>query len=240
MIIGVPSSLTSVERRAIEDVAHRAKASEVHLVEEPVAAAMGADLPVAEPVGTMVVDIGGGTTDVVVISLGGVAARTSLPVAGHAMDEAIVKLFRQRHHVLIGDRTAEQLKMDLGSAMPVTTETTAEVKGRHAAKGLPCTVTVTANDIHAAIEKPVSQILQAVRETLERTPPELSADIFERGVVLNGGGSLLKDFDRRITQDTGLAACWTDDPLGSVVLGAGRMFADLDFLRRLSSERRAA
>ena len=175
-----------------------------------------------------------------VISLGGVAARTSLTIAGNAMDEAIVKMFRQRHHVLIGDRTAEQLKIELGSAMPVSAEATAEVKGRHAVKGLPCTLTVTGADIQTAIEKPVSQIVQAVRETLERTPPELSADIGERGVVLNGGGSLLKDFDRRITRDTGLPACWTADPLGSVVLGAGRMFADLDFLRRLSSERRAA
>ncbi len=174
------------------------------------------------------------------MSLGGVAARTSLTIAGHAMDEAIVKMFRQRHHVLIGDRTAEQLKIELGSAMPVSAEATTEVKGRHAVKGLPCTLTVTGADIQTALEKPVSQIVQAVRETLERTPPELSADIGERGVVLNGGGSLLRDFDHRITRDTGLPARWTADPLGSVVLGAGRMLADLDFLRRLSSERRAA
>lgn len=239
LILGIPSSLTSVERRAIEDVAHRTKAGDVHLIEEPVAAALGADLPIGEPVGTMVVDIGGGTTDVVVISMGGVAARTSLPVAGHAMDEAIVKLFRKRHHVLIGDRTAEQLKIDLGSAMPVTTDTTTEIKGRHTAKGLPCTLMVTATEVQAAVEKPVRQIVQAVRDTLERTPPELSADIAERGIVLNGGGSLLRGFDRRVSRDTGLPACWTDDPLGSVVLGAGRMFADLDLLRRLSSGRAA-
>lgn len=240
LIIGVPSSLTSVERRAIEDVAHRAKASEVHLVEEPVAAAMGADLPIASPVGTMMVDIGGGTTDVVVISLGGVAARTSLPIAGHAMDEAIMHHFRKRHSVLIGDRTAEEVKMALGSAMPVKRSTEKEVKGRHAGRGLPCTVTVTSQEIQGALEKTVSQIIEAVKETLERTPPELSADISEHGIVLNGGGSLLGGFDRRVTRDTGLPAQWTKDPMGSVVLGAGRMFADIELLRRLSSDRWAA
>jgi rod shape-determining protein MreB len=240
LIIGVPSSLTSVERRAIEDVAHRAKASEVHLVEEPVAAAMGADLPIASPVGTMMVDIGGGTTDVVVISLGGVAARTSLPIAGHAMDEAIMHHFRKRHSVLIGDRTAEEVKMALGSAMPVTRSTEKEVKGRHAGRGLPCTVTVTGGEIQGALEKTVGQIIEAVKETLERTPPELSADISEHGIVLNGGGSLLAGFDRRVTRDTGLPARWTEDPMGSVVLGAGRMFADIELLRRLSSDRWAA
>ena len=237
LIIGVPSSLTSVERRAIEDVAHRARAREVHLVEEPVAAAMGADLPIASPVGTMMVDIGGGTTDVVVISLGGVAARTSLPLAGHAMDEAIVQHFQKRHSMLIGDRTAEQVKIALGMALPTETPTTMEVKGRHAVKGLPYSVTVTDGDILVALEKTITQIVQAVRETLERTPPELSADIAEHGIVLNGGGSLLKGFDRRITRDTGLPARWTDDPLASVVLGAGRMLADFDLLRRLSGDR---
>lgn len=240
LIIGVPSSLTSVERRAIEDVAHRAKAREVHLVEEPVAAAMGANLPIASPVGTMMVDIGGGTTDVVVISLGGVAARTSLPIAGHAMDEALVQHFRKHHSILIGDRTAEEVKVALGSALPVDVTTELEVKGRHAGRGLPCTVTVTNHDIQAALEKTVGQIVHAVRDTLERTPPELSADISEHGIILNGGGSLLEGFDRRVTRDTGLAARWTDDPLGSVVLGAGRMFADFDLLRRLSSDRWAA
>ena len=164
LIIGVPSSLTSVERQAIGDVAHRARPSEVHLVEEPVAAAMGADLPIDSPVGTM---------------------------------------------------------------------TTMEVKGRHAVKGFPYSVTVTDGDILVALEKTITQIVQAVRETLERTPPDLSADIAEHGIVLNGGGSLLKGFDRRITRDTGLPARWTDDPLASVVLGAGRMFADFDLLRRL-------
>ena len=185
----------------------------------------------------MIVDIGGGTTDVVVISMGGVAARTSLPVAGHAMDEAIVQHFRKRCSMLIGDRTAEQVKMALGTALPVTTPTAVEVKGRHAGKGLPCTVTVTDGDIQTALEKPIRRIVQAVRDTLEQTSPELSADISDQGIVLNGGGSLLKGFDRRMTRDTGLPARWTDDPLGSVVLGAGRMFADLDLLRRLSKER---
>ncbi len=234
LVIGVPSSLTSVERRAVEDAARRARASEVYLVEEPLAAAMGADLPIAEPVGHMVVDIGGGTTDVVVISLGGIVARASLPLAGYAMDEAIMHHLRKYHHVLIGDRTAEQLKIAVGTALPVETPTPVEVKGRHVGQGLPSSVTVTDRDIQAALEGTIRRIIQAVRETLERTPPELSADIAERGIVLNGGGSLLRGFDRRMTRDTGLSARWTDDPLGSVVRGAGRMLADFDLLKKLS------
>ena len=240
LVIGIPSSLTSVERRAVEDAAHRAKASEVYLVEEPVAAAMGANLPVASPVGTMVVDIGGGTTDVVVIALGGVAARTSLPLAGHAMDEAIVQYVRKHHHVLIGDRTAEQLKIAAGTALPVDTPTPVEVKGRHAIEGLPTTATVTNAEIHVALDGTIRQIVRAVHETLERTPPELSADISDRGIMLNGGGSLLKDFDKRVTRDTGLPVRWTDDPLGSVALGAGQMLAHFDLLKRLAKGRAAA
>ena len=231
LVIGVPSSLTSVERRAVEDAAHHAKASEVYLVEEPVAAAMGANLPVASPVGTMVVDIGGGTTDVVVIALGGVAARTSLPRAGHAMDEAIVQHVRKHHHVLIGDRTAEHLKIAVGTALPVDTPTSVEVKGRHAIEGLPSTVTVTDADIHVALDGTIRQIVQAVHETLERTPPELSADISDCGIMLNGGGSLLKDFDKRVTRDTGLPVRWTDDPLGSVALGAGQRHCQVNSRR---------
>ena len=240
LVIGVPSSLTSVERRAVNDAAHRARASEVYLVEEPIAAAMGADLPIGSPVGNMVVDIGGGTTDVVVISLGGVAARVSLPLAGHAMDEAIVHYVRKHHDLLIGDRTAERLKVIVGSALPIETPTPVEVKGRHVGVGLPTTVTVTDVDIQTAVEGTVRQIIGAVLETLERTPPELSADISERGIVLNGGGSLLEGFDRRITRDIGVPARWTPDPLGSVVLGAGRMLADIDLLKRWSSARAAA
>ena len=240
LVIGVPSSLTSVERRAVHDAAHRARASEVYLVEEPVAAAMGAGLPVASPVGNMVVDIGGGTTDVVVIALGGVAARTSLACAGHSMDEAIVQHVRKHHNLLIGDRTAEQLKIVVGSALPITTPTRVEVKGRHVGQGLPTTVSVTDFDIQIALEGTVRQIVQAVRETLERTPPELSADISDQGIVLNGGGSLLEGFDDRITRDTGVPARWTADPLGSVVLGAGRMLENLDLLKKWSAQRVAA
>ena len=188
----------------------------------------------------MVVDIGGGTTDVVVIALGGVAARTSLPLAGHAMDEAIVQYVRKHHHVLIGDRTAEQLKIAAGTALPVDTPTPVEVKGRHAIEGLPTTATVTNAEIHVALDGTIRQIVRAVHETLERTPPELSADISDRGIMLNGGGSLLKDFDKRVTRDTGLPVRWTDDPLGSVALGAGQMLAHFDLLKRLAKGRAAA
>jgi rod shape-determining protein MreB len=223
-----------VERRAVKDSAMRARASEVHLIEEAMAAAIGAGMPITDASGNMVVDIGGGTTDIAVISLAGVVYGKSVRVAGNELDEAIVQHARKAHNLLIGERTAEQIKIEIGSAFPLDRPQSLEVKGRHLSEGRPKTVTMTDEEIRKALGEPVRAIVQAVHDALERIPPELSADIYDRGIILTGGGSLLKNLDRRIREETGLPVQLAEDPLSSVVLGAGRMLSDFNLLRRVS------
>ena len=234
IVIGVPSEITQVEKRAVKDSAYRAKASEVHLVEEAMAAAIGAGMPITEPSGNMIVDIGGGTTDIAVISLAGIVYSKSVRVAGNAMDEAITLYVKREHDLLIGERTAERIKIELGSAFPLTQRKEMEVKGRHVLEGKPCTVTLNDGQIREALAEPVRQMMQAVRDALERIPPELSADVCDRGIVLSGGGALLQNLDERMRQETGLPVQVAEDPLSAVVLGAGKMLSDFNLLRKIS------
>ncbi len=234
VVIGVPSEITQVERRAVKDSAMRAKASEVHLIEEAMAAAIGAGMPITEASGNMVVDIGGGTTDIAVISLAGVVYGKSVRVAGNELDDAIIQHARKAHNLLIGERTAEQIKIEIGSAFPLEHKMTMEVKGRHLSEGRPVTVTMNDEEVRKALMEPVRAIVQAVHDALERIPPELSADIFDRGIILTGGGALLKGLDRRLRDETGLPVQLAEDPLSSVVLGAGKMLSDFNLLRRIS------
>src|SRR5246127_3884680 len=236
VVIGIPSEITQVERRAVEDSAYRAKASEVYLVEEAMAAAIGAGLPITEPHGNMVVDIGGGTTDIAVISLSGIVYSRSVRVAGNEMDEAIIQYLKRKYNLLVGERTAEQIKMEIGSAYPLEKPLTMEVKGRNLIEGVPRTVTIDDSEIREALSECVATILNACRVALERTPPELSADISDRGIVLTGGGALLKNLDKRIREETGLPVSIADDPLASVVLGTGKMLSDFKLLRKISIE----
>jgi rod shape-determining protein MreB len=234
IVIGVPSEITQVEKRAVMDSAFRAKASEVHLVEQAMVAAIGAGLPISEPSGNMIVDIGGGTTDVAVISLSGIVYSRSVRVAGNAMDEAITQFMKRKFNLLIGERTAEQIKTGIGSAFPLDQPLTMDIKGRNLIEGIPKTVTVTDSEIREALTESVTIIVNAIRVALERTPPELSADISDRGIMLTGGGSLLKGLDRRISEETGLPVFVADDPLCSVVLGTGRMLDDFRLLRKIT------
>jgi rod shape-determining protein MreB len=235
LIIGVPSEITQVERRAVRDSGFRVKASEVHLVDEPMAAAIGAGLPITEAAGNMVIDIGGGTTDIAVISMAGTVYGRSLRVAGDAMDEAIITHLRKVFSLHIGERTAQQIKFEIGSAMPLDQPLRMDVKGRHVAEGVPRTVTVTDDDIRNALTEPLRHIVQAVRESLERVPPELCADIYDRGVVLTGGGALLRNLDKRLRDETGLPVLVAENPLTSVVTGAGMMLTDLALLRKVAT-----
>src|SRR6187431_3337111 len=233
IVIGVPSEITQVEKRAVIDSAYRAKASEVHLVEQAMVAAIGAGLPITEPSGNMIVDIGGGTTDVAVISLSGIVYSRSVRVAGNEMDDAIMQYLKRKYNLLIGERTAEAIKIALGSAYPLDRPLTMEIKGRNLIEGIPKTITMTDEEIREALSDSVSTIINAVRVALERTPPELSADIVERGIVLTGGGALLKNLDKRLMIETGLPVVIADDPLSSVVLGTGKMLSDIALLKRV-------
>jgi rod shape-determining protein MreB len=235
-LIGVPSEITQVEKRAVMDSAYRAKASEVHLVEQAMVAAIGAGLPITEPSGNMVVDIGGGTTDIAVISLSGIVYSRSVRMAGNQMDEAIMNYLKRKYNLLIGERTAEQIKIEIGSAYPLDKPLTMEIKGRNLIEGVPKTITVDDSEIREALSECVSTIMNAIRVALERTPPELSADISDRGIVLTGGGALLKNLDKRIREETGLPVSIADDPLCSVVLGTGKMLSDFKLLRKISIE----
>src|SRR6266513_159438 len=233
IVIGVPSEITQVEKRAVMDSAYRAKASEVYLVEQAMVAAIGAGLPITEPSGNMVVDIGGGTTDVAVISLSGIVYSRSVRVAGNEMDEAIIQYIKRKYNLLIGERTAEAIKIELGSAYPLDEPLSYEVRGRNLIEGIPKTSTISDEEVREALADSISTIINAVRVALERTPPELSADIVERGIVLTGGGALLKNLDKRLTVETGLPVSLADDPLASVVLGTGKMLSDFDLLKRV-------
>ena len=234
IIIGIPSEVTQVEKRAVKDSALKAKASEVYLVDQAMAAAIGAGLPITEPSGNMVVDIGGGTTDIAVISLAGIVYSKSVRVAGNEMDEAVIQHIKKKYNLLIGERTAEQVKLELGSAFPLDEPMTMEIKGRDLIEGIPKTLTITDAEIREALAEPISIIVNAVRVALERTPPELSADIVDRGIVLTGGGSLLKNLDKLLREETGLPVSVAEDPLSSVVLGTGKMLSDFDLLRKIS------
>ncbi|MCR4396296.1 MAG: rod shape-determining protein [Candidatus Saccharicenans sp.] len=236
IVIGIPTGITQVERRAVKDVALRAKASEVYIVEQPMAAAVGAELPISEPTGNMIVDIGGGTTDIAVISLNGVVFNHSIRTASNEMDEAIVQYLKKKYNLLIGEKTAEQVKIQLGSAYPLDESLTMEIKGRDLREGIPRTIVVDDQEIREAIEEVVTAIINAVRIALERTPPELSADIIDRGIILTGGGSLLKNLDKRIREETQLPVFITEDPLTSVVMGAGRLLDDIELLKKISLE----
>lgn len=234
IVIGVPSEITQVEKRAVKDSAYRAKASEVHLVEEAMAAAIGAGMPVTEPSANMIVDIGGGTTDIAVISLAGIVYSKAVRVAGNEMDEAIIQYIKKTYNLLIGERTSEAIKMKIGSASEFDGRITMEIKGRHLIEGVPKTITITDEEIREALSDTVRVIVDAVRVALEQTPPELSADIVDRGIVLTGGGSLLKNLDKRLREETGLPLARAEEPLSSVVLGAGRMLSDFGLLRKIS------
>jgi len=234
IVIGVPSEITQVEKRAVRDSATRAGASEVFLVEQAMMAAIGAGLPITEPSGNMIVDVGGGTTDVAVISLAGTVYSRSVRIAGNEMDEAIIQYLKRKYNLLIGERSAEQVKIDLGSAFPLKEEIKLEIKGRDLIEGVPRTLTITDEEIREALAEPVTTIVEAVRMALERTPPELSADIMDKGIVLSGGGSMLRGLDQRLRNETGLPVVLAEDPLSSVVLGTGRVLEDIDLLRKVS------
>jgi rod shape-determining protein MreB and related proteins len=236
IVISIPSEVTQVEKRAVMDSAYRAKAAEVHLVEQAMMAALGAGMPVIQAGGNMVVDIGGGTTDVAIISLCGIVYAHSLRSAGNHMDEAIMNYLKRKYNLLVGERTAEQIKIELGSAYVLDQPLTMEIKGRSLIEGVPKTVTVDDSEIREALSECVSAVVSAIRVALERTPPELSADISDRGIVLAGGGALLRNLDKRIREETGLPVCIADDPLCSVVLGTAKLLNDFKLLRRVAVE----
>jgi rod shape-determining protein MreB len=236
IVIGVPSEITQVEKRAVRDSAMKARATEVYLVEQAMMSAIGAGLPITEPTGNMVVDIGGGTTDVAVISMAGIVYARSVRVAGNEMDEAVTQYIKRKYNLLIGERTAEEIKIRIGSAFPLDEEMTLEIKGRDLVEGVPKTITVSDEEIREALAETVATIIEAVRVALEQTPPELAADIVDRGIVLTGGGALLKNLDKRLREETGLPVSIADDPLTSVVMGTGKVVGDFDLLRKVSLE----
>jgi len=234
IVICVPSGVTQVEKRAVKDSAIQAGAREVYLIEEPMAAAIGAGLPIQEPSGNMVVDIGGGTTEVAVISLSGIVYTNSVRVGGDEMDEAIVNYIKRKYNLLIGTWTAEKIKMEIGSAYPEEEEMSIEIKGRSLVEGIPKTIEIADSEIREALEEAVNKIVEAVKVALEKTPPELAADIVDRGIVATGGGALLKGLDKRLSEGTGLPIIVSDDPLTAVALGAGKVLDEIDLLKKVS------
>lgn len=234
IVIAVPSGITELEKRAVNESAAAAGAREVHLVAEPMAAAIGVGLPVQEAAANMVVDVGGGTTEIAIISLSGLVYGRSVRVAGDELDEAIVQFMRRAYNLMIGERTAEEIKIRMGSAYPREKETSVEVKGRDLVAGLPKTIKVTSGEIREALLEPIDSIIESIRVTLERCPPELSADLVDRGIVLAGGGALLKGLDRLISEETGLPVHVAEDPLSAVAEGTGRLLGELNFLKKVS------
>jgi rod shape-determining protein MreB and related proteins len=234
IVISVPSEITPVEKRAVRDSALRAGASEVYLIEQAMAAAIGAGLPITEPTGNMIVDIGGGTTDVAVISLAGIVYSRTVRVAGNEMDEAIIAYIKRKYNLLIGERTAEAIKIEIGNAWPGNDTRTMEVKGRDLVEGIPKTLTVSDEEIREALAETINTIVDAVRTALERTPPELSADIIDKGIVLAGGGSLLSNLDQRLREETGIPVAHCDDPVSAVVRGTGRMLIEMALLKKIA------
>ncbi len=234
IVISVPSEITQVEKRAVKDTALKAGASEVYLIEQAMAAAIGAGLPITEPSGNMIVDIGGGTTDVAVISLAGVVYSRSVRVAGNEMDEAIIQYIKRKYNLLIGERSAEQIKIEIGSAYPLEQPLAMEIKGRDLVEGVPKNLTITDEEIREALAETIATIVDTVRNALERTPPELSADIMDKGIILAGGGSLLKNLDKRLREETGLPVAHCEDPGSAVVRGTGKMLTNIDLLRKIA------
>jgi rod shape-determining protein MreB len=233
MVIAIPSGITEVEKRAVKDSALHAGAREVFMIEEPIAAAIGVGLPIHEPSGSMIIDIGGGTTEMAVISLAGIVFAKSIRIAGDEMDEAIINYLKKTYNLMIGERSAEDIKMKIGSVYPLDEEMTMEVRGRDLVAGLPKMITVSSEEIREALAEPVAQITEAIRITLERTPPELSADLMEKGLILAGGGSLLRGFDKLIAEETGLPVHVAEDPLTAVALGTGKVLSEIRYLKRL-------
>lgn len=234
MVIAIPSGITEVEKRAVKDSALHAGAREVFMIEEPVAAAIGVGLPIQEPSGSMIIDIGGGTTEMAVISLAGIVFSKSIRTAGDEMDEAIINYLKKTYNLMIGERTAEDIKVKIGSAYPLDEEMSMEVRGRDLVAGLPKMITVSSEEIREALAEPIAQIIESIRITLERTPPELSADLMEKGLILAGGGSLLRGLDKLISEETGLPVHIAEDPLTAVALGTGKVLSEIKYLKRLA------
>ena len=238
VVIAVPSGITEVEKRAVKESAAHAGAREVYLIEEPMAAAIGVGLPVQDAAGNMIIDIGGGTTEVALISLSGIVFSRSVRVAGDELDEAIAGYMKRAYNLMIGERTAEEIKIKIGSAYPIEKETSMEVKGRDLVAGLPKTLSITSQEVREALLEPISTIVDSVRVTLERCPPELSGDLVDRGLVLAGGGALLRGLDRLLQEETGLPVHVAEDPLSAVAEGTGRALSELKFLRQVASSDR--
>ncbi|GLY77693.1 rod shape-determining protein [Actinoallomurus iriomotensis] len=233
IVVAVPSGITGVEQRAVKEAGYQAGARRVYIIEEPMAAAIGAGLPVHEPTGNMVVDIGGGTTEVAIISLGGIVTSQSIRVGGDELDQAIISYAKKEYSLMLGERTSEEIKMAIGSAYPFDDEPHAEIRGRDLVSGLPKTVVISAEEIRRAIEEPVNTVVDAVKTTLDKCPPELSGDIMDRGIALTGGGALLKNIDERLREETGMPIHMVDNPLDSVVLGSGKCVEDFEALRQV-------
>jgi rod shape-determining protein MreB len=238
VVIAIPSGITEVERRAVKESAEQAGAREVYLIEEPMAAAIGVGLPVQEASGNMIVDIGGGTTEVALISLSGIVYARSVRTAGDELDEAITQYMKRAYNLMIGERTSEDIKIRIGSAAPLPKETGMEVKGRDLVSGLPKTVTITSQEVRDAMADPLNTIVDAVRTTLERCPPELAADLVDRGLVLAGGGALLRGLDKRLREETGLPVHVADDPLSAVAEGTGKVLSEIGFLKQVTNSER--
>jgi rod shape-determining protein MreB and related proteins len=240
VVIAVPSGITEVEKRAVKESAAHAGAREVYLIEEPMAAAIGVGLPVQDAAGNMIIDIGGGTTEVALISLSGIVFSRSVRVAGDELDEAIAGYMKRAYNLMIGERTAEEIKIKIGSAYPMEKEVAMEVKGRDLVAGLPKTLAITSQEVREALLEPISTIVESVRVTLERCPPELSADLVDRGLVLAGGGALLRGLDKLLQEETGLPVHIAEDPLSAVAEGTGRALSEIKFLRQVASSDRPA
>lgn len=228
LMVCVPSGVTEVERRAVIDAAIQAGARKIYLIEEPIAAAIGAGIDISKACGSMVVDVGGGTTDIAVISLGGIVVSTSIKVAGDKFDEAIVRYMRKKHNIMIGERTAEELKINIGTAYPRVQEVTMDIRGRNLITGLPKTITVTSSEIMEALEEPISAVVEAVHTVLEKTPPELAADIGDRGIIMTGGGSLIYGLDKLIQKETGINVIIAEDAVSCVVIGTGKAIDNIE------------
>ncbi len=234
VVVCVPSGVTEVEKRAVEDATRQAGAREAYLIEEPMAAAIGAGLPVHEPTGSMIVDVGGGTSEVAIISLGGIVTSKSLRIGGNILDDSIVSYIKKEYNLMIGERTAEEIKINIGSAFPKDKEESMDVRGRDLVTGLPKTLRITSTEILEALKEPVNNIVEAIKLTLEKTPPELAADIMDKGIMLTGGGALLSGLDKLIRSETGMPVNISENPLDCVVLGAGKVLEELETLKRVA------